>query len=230
MLASPRSALFVGLLTVGACTSSSSQDGSGGACTEIIEHCHPKDDGMDESINSCHGTAHEGVEAECAPIREECIALCDAAPPLGGTDTYTSGGTGSGTGTGTTATTDPSETTGATTGGSGTTSDTGATTGTTVGTGGATGTTGGTGGSAVCDYLAETCANLDAGCAAVGDAGDDAACLANLSDCVPKCGSSACDFVGAFCHDGDVACHDLGHDGTAQQCEDALVDCAEKCG
>jgi hypothetical protein len=58
-------------------------------CQEIVAACHQKDDGEDEEsqIHKCHETGHDvGTEEACAPIHDDCIAVCDDAPlPPGAT-------------------------------------------------------------------------------------------------------------------------------------------------
>lgn len=54
-----------------------------GACEQVIEACHPKDDGSDETINGCHSRAHELDDAVCSMDLEECLATCEAAEPVG---------------------------------------------------------------------------------------------------------------------------------------------------
>lgn len=54
------------------------------ACQAIIDACHPKDDGSDPEINGCHAAAHDDETETCNARLEECVALCDAAPPVGG--------------------------------------------------------------------------------------------------------------------------------------------------
>lgn len=67
-----------------ACTSAPVTPDSGhltGApsCDAIITACHPFDMGTGE-LAECHELAHDsGVEATCAPERERCVALCEAA-------------------------------------------------------------------------------------------------------------------------------------------------------
>lgn len=71
-----------------ACTSTSEPTATNEeACQLIIDACHPKDDGSEGQINDCHALAHEGDAQACTPMQDECVALCDAAPPLGGHDT-----------------------------------------------------------------------------------------------------------------------------------------------
>ena len=54
------------------------------ACDAIIEACHPVDKG-EGRISECHTTAHEATsDATCAPIKDECIRVCEAAPVDGG--------------------------------------------------------------------------------------------------------------------------------------------------
>ncbi len=52
-----------------------------GACGEIVEACHPKDDGTGQ-INECHGIAHDEDEAACSNVHAMCIELCNAAPDV----------------------------------------------------------------------------------------------------------------------------------------------------
>ncbi len=234
MLRPPFRSVFALTLLTGACTTSSGAgsgtDGSAGACEELIESCHLKDDGQAGPVNDCHGVGHAGVEADCVEQRENCIAICDAAPTAttgsgstGGTTDGTSGGSGG-------STTDAS--TGNATDGTGGGGSGGSTTSTTSGsTGGSTGS-GSTGGGAapVCDWMAETCQSLDTGCADLGGAGNEAACISSLSECLPKCGTDVCTWLGSFCHDTNVACHDIGHDANVPDCEASLEECAAMCG
>lgn len=102
------SVLGVALGLALACTSegggSSASDPE--ACQAIIDACHPKDDGSDEAINGCHSAAHDDDTETCNARLEECVALCDAAPPVGGGydtgDGSTGGGGSTGDGDGTT--------------------------------------------------------------------------------------------------------------------------------
>lgn len=55
-------------------------DDLGPACRDIVDACHYKDDGRPGEVNMCHVIAHEGDEAECEPIRDECVDACEAAP------------------------------------------------------------------------------------------------------------------------------------------------------
>lgn len=55
----------------------------GPSCGEITAVCHDVDTGTGR-ISECHDIAHEEVEAACAPILEECVALCTAAAADGG--------------------------------------------------------------------------------------------------------------------------------------------------
>jgi hypothetical protein len=49
------------------------------ACDAIIEACHPVDKG-EGRISECHTTAHEAQsDATCAPIKDECIRVCEGA-------------------------------------------------------------------------------------------------------------------------------------------------------
>ena len=53
-----------------------------GACGEIVEACHTKDDGTPGAINDCHQIAHDEVESECSANHAMCIELCNAAPDV----------------------------------------------------------------------------------------------------------------------------------------------------
>jgi hypothetical protein len=53
-----------------------------GACGEIVEACHTKDDGTPGQINDCHQIAHDEVESECSANHATCIELCNAAPDV----------------------------------------------------------------------------------------------------------------------------------------------------
>ncbi|MEM7152870.1 MAG: hypothetical protein AAF799_08505 [Myxococcota bacterium] len=71
-----------------ACTSTTeSIETNAEACQIIIDSCHPKDDGSEGQINDCHAIAHDGDAEVCTPMLDECVAVCDAAPPLGGHET-----------------------------------------------------------------------------------------------------------------------------------------------
>lgn len=49
------------------------------SCQEIVDACHEVDLGYGP-LHECHETAHDVSTAEaCEPIRDECVALCDAA-------------------------------------------------------------------------------------------------------------------------------------------------------
>ena len=62
----------------------------GPSCGEIIGACHDVDDGTGR-ISECHDIAHEEVESACAPIVEECVALCVAAAADGGAHDHDGG-------------------------------------------------------------------------------------------------------------------------------------------
>ena len=58
-------------------------------CDAIIEACHPVDKG-EGKISECHTNAHEATnDATCAPLKDECIRVCEAAASDagGGADT-----------------------------------------------------------------------------------------------------------------------------------------------
>jgi hypothetical protein len=56
------------------------------SCVDIITVCHDADPGTGP-IHDCHETAHDqGTAAACDPIRNMCVALCEAAPPPVGAD------------------------------------------------------------------------------------------------------------------------------------------------
>jgi hypothetical protein len=63
------------------------------ACEMIVDACHEKDDGTDEMIHDyCHQAAHDGVDghgdaAVCSQRAEECVEVCNAAPPVEGHET-----------------------------------------------------------------------------------------------------------------------------------------------
>jgi hypothetical protein len=110
-----------------------------GACGEIVEACHTKDDGTPGEINDCHGIAHDEDDAACTNVRAMCIEICNAAPDVatgGYSDTEHAEtehesdehGESSGGSTGEPGTTDG--TTGSTTTDPGTTTDHGTTTST----------------------------------------------------------------------------------------------------
>ena len=50
-------------------------------CTDIIDACHTVDPGTGP-ISVCHELAHELVEADCEPVHDDCVALCEAAPDV----------------------------------------------------------------------------------------------------------------------------------------------------
>ncbi|RMG96790.1 MAG: hypothetical protein D6705_10320 [Deltaproteobacteria bacterium] len=50
------------------------------ACANIIEACHPKDDGSDPVINGCHEKAHDG--GDCLSDYDMCIMACNEAPAI----------------------------------------------------------------------------------------------------------------------------------------------------
>ena len=53
------------------------------ACQDIAQACHSKDDGSPSTIHDCHITGHEvGTETACAPVHDNCLKVCNAAPPL----------------------------------------------------------------------------------------------------------------------------------------------------
>lgn len=58
-------------------------------CREIVDACHNKDEGTGK-INECHETGHDvGTESACAAVHDDCIATCNAAPPIeGGTNEH----------------------------------------------------------------------------------------------------------------------------------------------
>lgn len=74
------------LLALG-CGDDHDHGGSGGhshsglseACADIMEACHEKDTGDPGVINDCHTKAHDNVK-ECATLKDQCVAACDAAP------------------------------------------------------------------------------------------------------------------------------------------------------
>lgn len=80
MLPSMRTLRFVscvvGLLALGACDPAPTT-----YCTDIIDACHTVDPGTGP-ISVCHELAHELVEADCEPVHDDCVALCEAAPDV----------------------------------------------------------------------------------------------------------------------------------------------------
>jgi hypothetical protein len=68
-----------GLVALGACDPAPATT----YCTDIIDACHEVDPGSGP-ISECHDLAHELEEADCEPRHDECVALCEAAPPLDG--------------------------------------------------------------------------------------------------------------------------------------------------
>ncbi|MBK7585786.1 MAG: hypothetical protein IPI67_37065 [Myxococcales bacterium] len=55
-------------------------------CVPIIEACHLIDDGTAGPVHDCHENAHEvWSAAQCTANGAQCIALCEAATPDGGT-------------------------------------------------------------------------------------------------------------------------------------------------
>ena len=53
-----------------------------GACGDIVDACHTKDDGTPGQINDCHQIAHDEDESACSADRDMCIELCNAAPDV----------------------------------------------------------------------------------------------------------------------------------------------------
>ncbi|MDQ3032437.1 MAG: hypothetical protein M3Y87_08485 [Myxococcota bacterium] len=51
--------------------------GAGGACDEIVEHCHSVGSASAEA-DACHELGHDGPVASCEARRAECVAICDA--------------------------------------------------------------------------------------------------------------------------------------------------------
>lgn len=49
----------------------------GGACGEIVEHCHSVGSASAEA-DECHELGHDGPEESCELRRAECIGICDA--------------------------------------------------------------------------------------------------------------------------------------------------------
>jgi hypothetical protein len=77
-----RSVLFIGFLCGLVLGCSEDDDGptNDEACKQVIEACHPKDDGSDPIINGCHETAH--LEGDCLTDLQMCLEACEAAPDL----------------------------------------------------------------------------------------------------------------------------------------------------
>jgi hypothetical protein len=164
-----------------------------GACGEIVDACHTKDDGSDAQISDCHTIAHDENEQECSNVHAMCVELCNAAPTVyGGTDSHdgTESHEGSGEHGETTdhgTTTDHDESTG-----HDHTSSTGDDPTDATGT-----TTGDTGGTTAADE--PSCSALGSGCHDtatplgmmchdVGHDGDEAACAKIWAECKKECG------------------------------------------
>jgi hypothetical protein len=58
----------------------------GPMCRDIVNACHYKDDGSPGEVSTCHIVGHDGDEDECEEVRDACVAACEAAPELGGSD------------------------------------------------------------------------------------------------------------------------------------------------
>lgn len=83
----PRLAVVTLLLVSSmACTSESEPTLIEGACTAIVDACHPKDDGTGE-VNMCHSVGHDEDAEECSAIHDMCIEICNAAPNVHDNDT-----------------------------------------------------------------------------------------------------------------------------------------------
>lgn len=50
-------------------------------CQDIINVCHDVDPGTGPA-HDCHETAHDGDEAACEPMRDECVSLCESLSPV----------------------------------------------------------------------------------------------------------------------------------------------------
>lgn len=77
-------------------------DGHGGTasheipaeCQPIRDACHEKDVG-EGRVHECHETSHNGTAADCTPIHDECVQVCNEAPfPDADAGHGGSGGTG----------------------------------------------------------------------------------------------------------------------------------------
>jgi hypothetical protein len=52
-------------------------------CKQIAQACMPKDDTLNAAVHACHMTGMgEGNNADCAKDLVDCLATCNAAPPL----------------------------------------------------------------------------------------------------------------------------------------------------
>ncbi len=177
-------AAFFGAL-VAACTDNGSETVKG-ACKQIVEACHPKDDGSDETISGCHTLAHdnEGNDAACSGQLQMCLDVCNAAPPVGGHDETGGHETGSHEDTGSHDETGGHET--------GSHEDTGS-----HDTGGHDDTDGHDGGhesdteGSVCDEIASACHGSETPtgmmCHEVGHDGDAPACAEVARMCLEEC-------------------------------------------
>lgn len=172
--------LLVGLIA-SACTSDGSGGVTPGACDQIIDACHTKDDGSDDFINGCHSTAHEGDDAACSSNLQACLDACNAAPPVG-TGGHESGETGHDHETGAATSHDHGSSGGHDSSGGATSHDHGS-------TGGSTGADDAS--QASCDELGSICHDvadaLGMMCHDVGHEGDEAACAEIWVECVAHC-------------------------------------------
>ena len=56
------------------------------SCDAIIKACHPYDVGEGD-IHDCHDQGHEAhSDADCAPVKQQCLDLCAAAADGGTAD------------------------------------------------------------------------------------------------------------------------------------------------
>ena len=177
--------LLLGLL-VNACTNDDSGETTVGACDSIMEACHPKDDGTDETISGCHEVAHEGDDAACTTQLQSCVDYCNAAPDVG-TSGHESGETGHD---------DHASESGETadhghdsSGGSGSTGHHGSTGHDSGSTGGSTGADDSS--QASCEELGSTCHDtadeMGMMCHDIGHEGDEVACAEVWVECIAHC-------------------------------------------
>ena len=52
------------------------EDAASGKCAELGQRCHDFDTPDAEMARECHDVGHEGDEAACAEIYDECLAVC----------------------------------------------------------------------------------------------------------------------------------------------------------
>lgn len=175
--------LVSGLLA-GACSNDDGSAVTPGACDQIIDACHPKDDGSDEFINGCHSTAHEGTDADCSPNLQACLDACNAAPDVG-TGGHESGTEESG------HVHESSGATGHDSSGGSSGHDHGTTAGTTADPSTSGTTAADDSSQASCDELGTICHDavdeFGMMCHEVGHAGDEAACAEIWVECLAHC-------------------------------------------